>query len=197
MPNINLGGYKKSNKFSQEVRARWKIMDIDPKSDFIYDINSQKPFPFEDNSVDNFYTSMTLEHVFPENMFFVLSELHRTLKYDGKIRIVVPDIEIGISMYIDKDKNIYSKEMPTPDDSFPPTYLGALIGWFYTEDKFRKEAMRSGHHMAFDWETLHYYLNKTNFKKIIKLNYMKKSPVFEGKDFERYKDWALYVEASK
>jgi predicted SAM-dependent methyltransferase len=165
MLNVNIGGYKGFKKFSEKIKSEWKTFDIEPRADYVYDINSREPFPFLDDQVDNYYASMIFEHVMPSNIKYVFSEIYRTLKSDGKIRIVVPDIEIGIRAYIGK-KLVWlsSGECPTPDEDYPPTELGKLMGWFYTGNQFKKGAMRQGHCMVYDWVTLRYYLQ--NFKNV-------------------------------
>ena len=196
--NINIGGYKGFKKYSDRIKSEWKTFDVEPRADYVYDINSGLAFPFKDNEVDVYYASMIFEHIMPFRLNFVLSEIFRTLKPQGLIRIVVPDIEIGIDAYIKRNLLwLSSSECPTLDKEFPPTSLGKLMGWFYTENQFKKGAMRQGHCMVYDWETLRYYLQNNNFMNIGRKSYGDCSSVFHGKDFMRYRNWALYAEASK
>ena len=196
--NINLGGYKGFSKFTQGVQKRWKIMDVEPRSEYVYDVNSLKPIQLKESVVDNYYASMIFEHIYPANIIFVLRELYRTLKPNGKIRIVVPDIKKGLSAYFNNEyKWLASSHCPTPESYYPPTCLGKLLGWFYTDIRDVKGALRHGHNMVFDFETLNHYLEKTYFRKIQQRTFNDCSDVFFGKDFKRYEDWALYVEAIK
>lgn len=55
--------------------------------------------PFEDNSVNVYYTSHFLEHIFRYEVVHVLKECYRTLKKGGLIRIVIPDLEIAFKLY--------------------------------------------------------------------------------------------------
>ena len=108
--NINIGGTKKWNAVAPEYRKLWKIMDIAGKPFIHYNINSNEPFPLKDNSINNYFSSMTLEHVEPQILPFFLSELHRTLKPKGKIRIIVPDVKKAIQSYmlnINKSKDSF------------------------------------------------------------------------------------------
>ena len=196
--NINIGGYKGFKKYPEKIKLSWKTFDIEPRADYVYDINSGESFPFKDGEVDNYYASMVFEHIHLSNVNFILTEVFRTLRPGGLIRIVVPDIEIGINAYVEKELLwLSSSTCPTPDKDHPPTALGKLMGWFYTENQFKKGAMRQGHCMCYDWETLNYYLKNNKFTNIRRLSYGECSPVFTGKDFVRYRSWGLYAEATK
>jgi len=198
MLNISLGGYKGFSKYSEDIRSKWKTFDIEPRADYVFDLSSKKPFPLKRDSVDNYYASMILEHIYPMNLIHVMSEIYRTLKPNGKIRIVVPDFRKGLSAYFNNElKWLSSSRCPTPDSEFPPTILGKLMGWFYTESIDKKGALRQGHNMVFDFETLKYYLDNNWFKDIQQRSFNDCSEIFYGKDFQRYSDWALYVEAIK
>lgn len=198
MLNINIGGFKGFKKFPAEIKNNWKVMDIDPRSDYVCDLNSGEPLPLEIEAVDNYYASMILEHIYPNRLNFLFSEIYRTLKIGGIIRIVVPDIRKGIKAYIENNIDwLSSSQQPTPDKCFPPTCLGKLMGWFYTAEVDKKGALRSGHNMVFDRETLALYLNACGFEKIRTVSYNVLSEIFKGKDFERYSEFALYMEATK
>ena len=198
MLNINLGGYKGFHKYSDGIKARWRTFDIDPKADYTHDRNSRKPFPFKNNEVSSYYASMIFEHIQPDNLNFIIDEIYRTLRPDGILRVVVPDICKGITAYIEGNLIwLSSSRQPTPDKNFPPTVLGRLMGWFYTASVEKKGALRSGHCMVFDWDTLRYYLMKQKFSSVKQMSFKVRSPVFEGKDFDRYAEFGLYAEAVK
>lgn len=198
MLNVNLGGFKGFTKFSEEIRANWKTLDVDPKADYVHDLNFLDPLPFEDNTVDNYYASMILEHVLPKYQTYVFNEIYRTLKPGGRIRIVVPDFKKGIDAYLKGDiRWLSSSRQPTPDSNFPNTLLGKFMGWFYTEERDKKGAIRHGHNMVYDWQTLQLYLIDAKFQKIALYSYNNGSEIFKGKDFERYREFGLYAEAIK
>lgn len=70
-------------------REGFKGMDILPLPAVDYVIDLENGFDFlEDNSVDEFYTSHFLEHI--NNFEFVMSEIHRTLKPNGILTVIVP-----------------------------------------------------------------------------------------------------------
>ena len=150
-----------------------------------------------DSIVDNIYTSHTLEHVCPQVLPFLLTEIYRILKPCGVIRVVVPDVQRVLRRYIAGDKKWleryypYGKPMRMP---YPKTSLGHLMTVFYS---LAKGNSRSGHNVVFDWETLVYYFKQAGFQHICKKRFNVHSPQFAGLDFKRYKDVSLYMEASK
>ena len=67
-----------------------KYINIDmypyPEVDIIRDV--EKGLPFDDESVDEIYTSHFLEHI--NDLNFVMEECYRVLKKGGIMRIIVP-----------------------------------------------------------------------------------------------------------
>lgn len=60
---------------------------VQPGVDMVVDLN-QIPWPWEDNAVDEIYTSHCLEHL--NDPVVVVQEMHRVLKVGGKVTIIVP-----------------------------------------------------------------------------------------------------------
>lgn len=193
MLNVDLGG----QKGYKELTIPWKILDVNSNCSYPHDLNSGTPMPFDDNEVDNFYASMILEHICMEQIQFVFNEIHRCLKPGGTVRIVVPDIFIGMSMYFNNPKALNKDMYPSMPDYYPPLPLTRLLAWIISPDRKRHD----GHQNAFDKEVLEYYLRKAGFdtgkKKLRFLSLNKCSPVFAGKDHTRYGDWSIYCEATK
>ena len=194
--NVNVGGTKGWKNIEPEIRKKWKVLDASKGANFCHDLNAKIRFPMPACFVDNYYTSHTLEHVVTPHVPYVMAELYRTLKVDGKIRIVVPNIHVAVQMYLNDPEQLDCKTLPAWDKDMPPTALGHLMCWWETPDR-GKHQYYSGHKTAFDWETLHYYLRTAGFKEIKCKRYSGCSPVFEGLDNSRYKDWSLFVEAEK
>jgi len=196
--NIDIGGRKNRNT----LNGIWKVMDIIPKDTYIVDLNSCECLPLEDNSVDNYYTSHTLEHVKPERLQFIFSEIFRTLKEKGKIRIVVPDFELAMRRYFKDHKALFSAGSQGAS-YYPKTKMGKLLKWAYTSDQFtidkkgNKKLWISGHKMIFDCETLFWYLTKVGFEGITRKDFEKCSDIFVGKDLKDHRNYSLYVEAEK
>lgn len=200
--NVDIGGAKSYNKIPPAIRVQWKVLDIRPVDhlvDYVHDLNSGEPFPFKKREVNNYYSSMAVESIHPGNLQFVFNEMWRTLVNDGKIRIVVPDITIGMKLYLEDPEKLIKrrKTYPHSGPGCPPTPLGHLLGWFYSPDRVRNDVLVHGHKMVFDWETLNYYVEEAGFENIHKLGYNSCSPVFSTKDFGRYARYGLYLEATK
>jgi len=189
MINIDLGGMK----HSRIINGKWRVMDIRKGSDYLYNINSGKSIPLKDNSVDNYFLSMTLEHVEPSLTVFVLKEMRRTLKQGGLIRIIVPDASIAINWFVNDKEKLKQHGNPSKPDFYPDTYGSRLFSWFYTPDRGKM----SGHKNLFDKETINWYIVKSGFNNIRFMEYGKHSPIFKGKDYKRYMEYSIYVEATK
>lgn len=189
MLNIDVGGAKNERSFN----GKWKILDVLKHVDYVMDLNSGNPLPFKNEQVDNFYCSHTLEHIKPSLTMFILSEMYRCLKKGGKLRVIVPNIEYAIRVYMG-DKSLPKFEKVVGGQKhYPPTRLGKLMAWFMTPDK----SIQSGHKMAFDIETLIWCLKKAGFKKIEQMNCNKCSGIFKGKDFKKYSGNSIFVEVEK
>lgn len=195
MLNVDVGGVK-----GRDDVPGWKTLDVRKEGDFIYDLNSGKPFPFGNKEVDNFYCSHTLEHVKPSLVLYVLKEFRRPLKSGGRIRIVVPDLETAVKWYLKNPEMLLQKKgraRPFRPGYYPETRMGRLLSWFRTDDKVKDGIAISGHKMGFDFELLQYYLVKAGFRKVVRLVCERCSPVFKGKDKIRYRDFSIFVEAKK
>jgi len=73
-----------------DIRKGFENYDTSPCSKKVkyIDLNSL-PLPFQDNSVDYVYMSSVFEHL-DVNRFRFMKEIHRILKPDGIVEIIVP-----------------------------------------------------------------------------------------------------------
>ena len=197
--NVNVGGTKNWDRLSKTAQKNWAVLDVSGHPDFMHDLNSHAPFPFLDGEIDNYYTSETLEHVYPSEVHFVFGEMYRTLKPKGLIRVVVPNARLWFVHYVNgdgrwlKDNDTGSTHMPF----LPPTNLGRLMTCFYSEVKNQSRTARTGHQTVFDDETLTYYLQHAGFKRLQQRKFGDCSQVFIGLDLRRYATTSLYMEATK
>jgi len=69
---------------------------IPPKTGFTgvtnTDFDFSKGIPYQDNSIEEYYVSHSLEHVSFHKTYFVLSECYRTLTHGGRITVIVPHV---------------------------------------------------------------------------------------------------------
>ena len=189
MLNIDMGG----QKHRRDIAGEWKILDISPKADYVHNLNKERPLPFKDDSVDNIYTSNTLEHLEPINLTSVLKEFYRVLKPGGKCRIVVPNVAHAIDLYINNKQDLSHKKYCSKPEFIPATAMGYLTAWFHTN----KKGLGTGHKIGFDEELLRAFIARTEFKDVTNMKYNKCSKIFRGKDYERYAGWSLYFEITK
>lgn len=188
MLNIDVGGQKGKNT----VKGTWQILDITEDADYVHNLNSGDPLPFDDNVVDNIYTSATLEHVEPRYIQFVLDEFCRVLKPGGKCRIAVPDCRHGIELYLNNPEALSKKPYGGKHTDLPNTPMAYLTNWFASWKVVAGNNI--GHKIGFDEELLRAFLDRTEFKNIKKMEYNARSEIFHRKDYERYARWFLYFE---
>lgn len=66
-------------------------------------LNLSRPLPYPDASFDAIYTSHLIEHLYRDDASSLLSECFRILEPGGTLRIVVPDLESLIQLYLQHD----------------------------------------------------------------------------------------------
>lgn len=71
----------------------------------------RKKLKFPDNSVDHILCSHFLEHIFPNEMEFVLKDFSRCLKPGSTLHIIVPDINKHVKKYISESEDDRTKEI--------------------------------------------------------------------------------------
>ena len=88
---MKLPGFKSINKKLGLFKMDWD------ENIELHDLT--KRFPWSDDSVDQIYSSHTLEHLSRMDGRHFLKEAHRVLRNDGVLRIVVPDLACIVSQY--------------------------------------------------------------------------------------------------
>jgi predicted SAM-dependent methyltransferase len=202
MLSIDVGGAKpKYNKkkfpwYKPNVEKwNWKVLDIVAKSDYVHDLLSGEPFPFETNSVDHLLMSHTLEHIHANDVSgipFVLKEVRRILKPGGIFRVVVPDFAWAVRTYVKNPTKLMNRVYPFKRKFVPNTPMGYLTSWVYDFDP-----KDHGHKIGFDDELLRFYLKQAGFRKIRKMKWGQSSPAFEGMENPRGKGWCIHMECIK
>lgn len=82
------------------IHPDWMNIDMNSKNINVLKYDITRPLPYESSSADAVYCSHVLEHMEEETTDRVLKEIHRMLKKDGIIRILVPDLEAICRNYI-------------------------------------------------------------------------------------------------
>ena len=141
------------------------------KKDIWLDIRNGLPFP--DNSVDALYACHLFEHFYVSELVKILFEIHRILKPEGGVRILVPSLEQAIDAYLRGGKEWFS--------DFPSAYesLGGRFSNFLLCD--------GQHRIVFDYSFLEELLKKTGFSNMRKQE-LKISNFFPYEVMERIED---------
>ena len=141
-------------------------------ADIVHNI-VEDPLPFEDNSVNIIFTSHTLEHIYPQQLDFVLKEFYRVL-IPGKslLRILVPDIELAIDAYRKRDEQFFYDGNVGLDYKNIPI-AGLLASWLYSTRIFKDPNAEGGfgHVHCFDYDYMDFRLKRVGFRKIWKSNF--------------------------
>ena len=74
--------------------------------------NCKNRLPFQGNEISHSFTSHFLEHIKKYEAAFVVGEVYRVLKPGGYFRIIVPDLEMIIKKYLEKDDEFFAKIDP-------------------------------------------------------------------------------------
>jgi len=149
----------------------------------------RKKFPWRDNSIDTIYSSHLLEHFSKEEGVDFLGECYRVLKKYGLIRIVVPDLSVIVSEYI--NGNIRADEFVQK--------LGVLYGNCYYRSLKRKLSPFIGfpHKCMYDTKTLLIIMTEIGFEIENKKPFESDIPDIMNKELPgRTKD-AVIVEGKK
>jgi predicted SAM-dependent methyltransferase len=112
---------------------------------------------------DYIFSEHMIEHISYSNGFAMLSECHRVLKNNGKIRISTPDLQFMINLYRDNKSELqieyikwaadrFIKSAPYPDDTF-------VINNFFRD---------WGHLFIYDEKTLRSSLERAGFTDIVR-----------------------------
>lgn len=123
--------------------------------------------PYSNDSVDRIYLSNFIEHLEPIECRKFLRECLRVLKYNGKVRILVPDMDIIIKHYNENNMDIFNEGQPEmfkkSSSSARLSYI--LFGNLYNSDpNYPKDNMYLGHKMAYNLESLSSLLLEIGFK---------------------------------
>jgi len=174
-------------------------VDLRESADVVLDITKARP-PYDDHAVDVIFTSHTLEHIYPQQLGFVLSGFYRALKPDvGLLRIGVPDIEMAIQAYVSKDYGFLQVSDVAYYDPRAPIG-GILASWFYSTRVFKDPELQhgEGHVHCFDYDYLSYWLKKVGFRRVWRGAYRQSAlPELRGEAFGRHPNDTLFVEATK
>ena len=70
-------------------------------------LNLSEKFPFDDNTIEEFYSHHVLEHIYITNIDLLFKEIYRCLNTNGRFISVLPDFEKAALQFI-KGENLYN-----------------------------------------------------------------------------------------
>jgi predicted SAM-dependent methyltransferase len=156
-----------------------------PGVDVCWDLS--RPLPFKSETLRGIYTEHCLEHISLEQCAQKLKEFHRMLRMGGTLRIVVPDAEQCVRLYVEirSGKSMHFPYLKsTPPDWTPIEEVNRL---------FRNY----GHQYAYDFEMMAKLLRAAGFSNITRASYRQGRDDRLLIDTEARRGESLYVEAIK
>ena len=109
-----------------------------------------KPLPFANGSVAAVFSSHVFEHLFMDEVYRLVEEIHRVLAPGGVCRVVVPDLEKIVAAF---DPN-------SPDEFVHDIY-----------EVSKREAVKNSHHCGFTKASLVKMFKAAGFSKAESLSY--------------------------
>jgi len=141
----------------------WLNADLFPYSDNIIHLDATKTFPFANDTFDYIFSEHMIEHVPYSDGFAMLSECHRVLRNNGKIRISTPNLQHFIDLYKGDKSELQKEYIEWNTDTF-------IKGAPYYDDTFviNNSVRAWGHQFIYDEKTLRASLERAGFTKIIR-----------------------------
>lgn len=166
----------------------------------------RRKLPFKDSSVEYIYTSHFLEHLKRFEAEKVLSECRRVLNDGGVLRIAVPDLEIILKEYTERDRRFFIDSFHRDDKKAADGFALAdlLSGVFYPEaNKLPQTWLKKiasffirPHLWMYDSDSLTQLLKKSGFRHVEKKKFREGSaPDLETLDV--FPEISIYLEAKK
>lgn len=127
--------------------------------DILADIT--RHIPLKDNSVNLIFSRATLEHLTYYELINHFLECHRLIKKDGFIRMTVPDMDIMINNYLNKEEDIALAKLESEISPYEPIENHT--------DLFISRVLYHDHYYLHNYDTLNRALKKTGFTNIKKV----------------------------
>jgi SAM-dependent methyltransferase len=140
--------------------------------------------PLEEGSIDYVVSVHALPEVPYPDLVPALRELRRVLKPGGVLRLVLPDLEMGIRAFLAGDRDYFA--IPDEDARTLGGKLAVQLTWY------------SYSRSLFTYDFVEELLSKAGFAKRIRCDYRRTaSPFREIVDLDNRERESLFVEAEK
>jgi len=193
---VILGLFSRLKLIPRAYLVKW------PKNLKLHDC--RRRLPFASDSVDFIYTSHFLEHLKKFDVERLLKDCFRALKKGGTLRVVVPNLEILLKKYIERDRDFFIKNFEISKDRKDVLLADLLMDVFYPE-YHKQKASGSGrlmnwfirpHLWMYDKESMFSMLKAAGFKQMEQKSYRAgELPDLEALD--SLPELSLYIEARK
>ncbi|MDD4251258.1 MAG: methyltransferase domain-containing protein [Candidatus ainarchaeum sp.] len=125
-------------------------LHFDIRKDINVDVvGDAKNLPFENNSFEEVFSRFFLEHLDRKDALKVLSEIFRVLKNNGKLELIVPNLNYFCRLFIDE--------------------TGQKKQWALNKIYGFENYFEDHHFFGYDFEILSNFLNEIGFANIEKL----------------------------
>jgi SAM-dependent methyltransferase len=123
----------------------------------------RKKMPFKNNSVDLLFCSHVLEHMTYDDCILSLRNSYNLLKYNGTFRIIMPDLNSYISIYLEEKNNFNCNAAYNFN-------LNTMLGYKQVPNNIFKKLLfsfrNSNHLFLWDYDLLKSQLEIIGFKNI-------------------------------
>lgn len=189
--------------------------------DFSHDLARPSRMPFEDASVDLFYSEHTFEHLTDECVAQAFTELSRSIAPSGGIRISVPDADLLYNKLVQKDVLFFKRLIRNRRVGLAEAFL-ILVGHprkRIDERKFLDDLRTLSRHeflnectrnLSYDYARAGEHINWFNFEKLEKMlraagftiversaAQQSRFPEIRGPMFDTRPSYSLHVDALK
>lgn len=154
------------------------------KLDLNFDMRN--PLPYKDGTVDFIFNEHFFEHLTVDEGQTAMKDLMRVLKPGGVMRIAMPDLELAVKAYTDKNWKGNKEFLERFGLGFVKTraeLLNMNFSWW-------------GHKWLYDWEELERRLGEAGFTKVKRCEWGK-SEYTELCDLETRQESLLIAEVTK
>jgi predicted SAM-dependent methyltransferase len=159
-------------------------------------IDVRFPLPFADESWNGIYAHHLVEHVSYDDAYKLFRECYRVLKLGGIFRMVVPDLEVFLKLYVNPDpharRTIFSLYPEHIMETLSVRTPLEMIDYIFRDNKHNR------HLSAWDWETAKARLEAAGFSRVHRSSVNQSSDeMLLGHDKSHWSGFSLYVEAKK
>jgi predicted SAM-dependent methyltransferase len=128
---------------------------------FMLNFDLRKGIPAHDGSLDLVYHSHMLEHLSYQDGISFVQECYRALAAGGKMRILVPDLELWVKAYASNDRFFLEQYRKILDKNIYVTNGAIFMGMLHNHE----------HKCGYDFDTIKWLLEHTGFVGVRKTLY--------------------------